>query len=431
MATISRLNLRKALSESYGDYLSFTASANGNAAKTSIIADILKNSPSGTDDGGFEDLYFLSISGANNGEARQCSRYVPDASDGATVIVQSTFSSQVASGDSFEMHRYDPALKHTALTIALSELFPYLYVPLRDESLVIDNLLSNSDFETYSAGFTGWTEVNSPTVTQESSRVFHGTYAAKLVAPAGSVGQLTQSPTINIDEVTGKTATFKSRVWTNGASRARLRLDWDGTNISNGSYHDGNSEWMLLSVSGAVPTSATQVKAICEVAASQTGYFDGAWLAIDPVYKYTVPASLIRGPFQVLQQYAENNVNGPYFALRNGGGPTQGRVLRLTGMGALTLPATDSATTEIGEPQLRLVIAYAKKVLWELLLGRSATLNRQSLVENAQLAKQEVERISKQAGIRMAAMSATRGENAWHIEEDSGGRYLVFDVSRS
>lgn len=430
MVTTTRLNLRKALSESHGDYWSFAASADGNSAKTSIVSNTLRNFPGGTDEGGLEDFYFLSVSGANNGEARRCLLYTPDVSGGATVIVQSTFTNQVASGDSFEMHRYDPALKHTAINIALSELFPFLYVPIRDETLIVDNVLLNPDFETFSAGFTSWVEVNSPTVTKETSRVYHGSASAKIVAPAGSVGQLTQAPTININEIIGKTATFKSRVWTDGASRARLRLDWDGTNFENGSYHRGNSEWQLLSVSAAVPSTATQVKCICEVAAARTGYFDASWLAIGPVYKYTIPSTLVRGPFQVLQQYSEDYISGPYYGFSNGASPTQGRFLRLTGMGTLTLPTSDTSTIEVGEPQLRLVVAYAKKVLWELLLARSASENRKSLLENVQTSQREIERISRQAGIRMAAMSAKRGAYSWHVEEDSSGRYLVFDTSR-
>lgn len=430
MATTTRVNLRKSLSESIGDYWSFTTSAGGSAAKNSLVADALRNFPNGSDDGGLEDFYFLSVSGANDGESRRCSQYVPGATDGPTAIMQSTFTNQVANLASFEMHRYDPALKHTALAVALSELFPFLYVPIRDETLVVDNILLNPDFETFSAGFTSWTEVNSPTVTKETSRVYHGLAAAKLVAPAGSVGQLTQAPTVNINEVTDKTATFKARAWADGANRVRLRLDWDGTNFENGAYHEGDSEWRLLSVSAAVPSSATQVKCICEVAAARTGYFDASWLAIDPLYKYTVPSSLIRGPFQVLQQYSENFVAGPYYGFMNGTSPTQGRFLRLTGQGVLTVPTTDSGTTEIGEPHLRLVTAYAKKVLWELLLARSASESRKSLLENVQMAQREIERISKQPGIRMPAMSAHRGENSWHVEEDSSGRYLVFDTSR-
>ena len=34
------------------------------------------------------------------------------------------------------------------------------------------------------------------------------------------------------------------------------------------------------------------------------------------------------------------------------------------------------------------------------------------------------------AELRRPKMGAKRGDNTWHIEEDSNGRYLVFDRSR-
>ena len=422
----SRLNLRKALSQSIGDYWTLTATADGNDQKTSHVAAGLANFPGGTDPDAFEGWYDFALSGANAGESKRVASSIPDTN---TLLYQEAHGAQTATGDTFEIHRYDPTVKHVAIDIALSELFPFLYLPIRDETLIIDNLLSNSDFETFSAGFTGWTEVGSPTVTQETGRVFHGSSSAKIVAGA-AIGQLTQSPTINTHESAGRTVTFKKRVWTDGANRARLRLDWDGTNFANGSYHEGDSAWRLLSVSATIPSTATQVKAICEVAATRTAYFDAGWLALDPIYRYTIPSSLIRGPFQVLQQQDDNAPNGAYYGFQNGSAPTQGMFLRLTGMGLLTLATSDSGTTKIDEPYLRLVTAYAKKNLWELLLARSASENRQSLLENAKLAQMEVERISKQPGIRMPEKSASRGQNAWHVEPADGVRYLVFDGGR-
>ena len=427
MAVISRVNLRKALSESIRDYRVLTATADGDDQKTSHVAAGLANFPGGADDGAFEEWYDFATSGANNGESRRVLSYIKDKT---TLLYQQAHTAQTANGDTFELHRYDPALKHVALSIALAELFPWLYLPIRDESLMVDNLLSNSDFETYSAGFTGWTEVNSPTVSQETTRVYHLASSAKLVAPAGSVGQLTQAPSVNITEAAGKTVTFKMRVWTDAANYARLRLDWDGTTITNGTYHTGDSAWHLLSVTGTIPTTATQVKVICEVAATRTAYFDAGWLAIDPVYRYTVPSSIIRGPFTVMQQDDEDFVNGSYDRFPKGSSPTEGRLLRLTGMGVLSLPAADTGTVELGEPQVRLVIAYAKKVLWEQLVADSASQNRKLLLENVALAEREVARISRQPGIRMLSMAAQSGENAWHVEQSADARYLVFDVNR-
>jgi hypothetical protein len=132
----------------------------------------------------------------------------------------------------------------------------------------------------------------------------------------------------------------------------------------------------------------------------------------------------------VLQQYDEAMVDGAYYPLLPGEAPTRGRILRLDGMGLLSRPTTDSETTEIGEPQLSLVTAYAAMVLFQTASVPGAHEQRQDQRENQALFQAEVARLSTQMGIRMKPMSASRGRNSWHIEEDADGRYLVFDIAR-
>ena len=430
MATTTRTNLRRALSEAIGDYNAFTTTADGNDSRTSLVSDTLRNYPGGADDGAFEEMYFLSTDGANSGESRRCSVYISSAVDGPTAILQSALSSQTASGEAFELHRYDPEIKHAAINSSLEELFPSLHLPLRDESIIVDNVLSNHDFENWTSGSAdNWTEVNGPSTDQESSRIFHGSYGMKLTGPSGAVGQITQTVDVNITEIAGKTATFKCRVWTNGASQARLRIDWDGSNISNGDYHGGASEWELLSVESAVPSDATQVKVICEVAAEAVAYFDLSWLAIEPGYKVTVPSSFIRGPSRVLQQYDQHEINGIYYPLLPGEAPKTGRILQLHGMGLLSRPSTEAGTTEIGPPHLTLSTAYAAMVLFRTLLMRSASENVTNLQRNEVFWQGEVSRLSRQFHTRL--QGASRARNIWHVEEDSAGRYLQFDVVRA
>ena len=134
MATTTRVNLRKALSEAIGDYQTFATTADGNDAKTSLVSSTLKNYSGGADDGAFEEQFFLGTSGANSGASKRCALYIANASDGPTAILQDALDNQTASADTFELHRYDPDLKHTAINRALAELFPILYKPIRDET---------------------------------------------------------------------------------------------------------------------------------------------------------------------------------------------------------------------------------------------------------------------------------------------------------
>lgn len=425
MASTTKTNLRKALSENTGDYVSFTTSADGNSNKDSLVANVLKNQPGGADPDGFLERYFLSTDGSNSGEARRCKNYAPNSTNGAEVITQSQFTNATSSGDAFEMHRIDPELKDTAVAQALLELYPVLYLPIRDETLIVDSLLLNGDFEDFATSNVpdDWTESGTGTTTEETSTVFHGSSSLKMVAGSGGVYQWYQDLDINLDDAAGKSLLFKMRGHTNGASQARLILNFGGSD-TDGTYHDGDSDWQLLTVDAAIPTDATRARVIIEAAASATVYFDTGWGAVDPIYQYTVPSTIIRGPMQILQQHNENLPKGPYYPLTPGAAPTRGRILRLTGMGILTVPTTESATTEIGEPRLRLVAAYAALKLVEILGERSASEQVSNLTRRKTGWERTVERLSKQPGIRMGQMPVERFRNTWAIGEDANGKYI-------
>ena len=146
----------------------------------------------------------------------------------------------------YELHRYDPVVKLDSITRAAEELFPDLYLSLVDETLVVDDLLSNSDFETFaSSAFTNWTAIGSPTLSAETSRVVHGDQSAKLIAASGAIDALDQNlfTAVNINDVEGKTLHFKGWVWASAASAARLQVTFDGSTYTSGSYHAGDDEW--------------------------------------------------------------------------------------------------------------------------------------------------------------------------------------------
>jgi hypothetical protein len=100
-------------------------------------------------------------------------------------------------------------------------------------------------------------------------------------------------------------------------------------------------------------------------------------------------------------------------------------------MGLLSRPTTESGTTEIEEPQLNLVTSYAAMVLFQTMAARGGGNEQQTgHALNAQIHQSEVARLSNQIGIRMRTLGSSRGKNSWHIEEDTDGRYLIFDVAR-
>ena len=253
MATTTRATLRQRLSEAIGDYQSLTTTSAGNSAGTSVVDTGLRNLPGGSDDDAFEGFYILVTSGANTGESRRIKNYIANTN---TLVTQESFSGgAVDTTVTYELHQYDPSQKHQAINRAIEELYPFLYLPIRDETIVVDDRLSNSDFETFSSGFTGWTEVGSPTVTADTTYVIHGSQSAKIVGDSGAAGQLTQATTININELSNKSVTFKCWVWCAAADTARIRLDWDGSDIENSVYHKGQNEWAVSYTHLTLPTT--------------------------------------------------------------------------------------------------------------------------------------------------------------------------------
>ena len=97
---------------------------------------------------------------------------------------------QVASGATFELHKYDPVIIHLALNEAMKVGFEdgVLFLPVLDETLVTDNLLLNSDFETFAASnFTNWTLGGAGASVAESTTIlWHGADAAAVTAGAGA-----------------------------------------------------------------------------------------------------------------------------------------------------------------------------------------------------------------------------------------------------
>jgi hypothetical protein len=426
MPTTTRAILRQRLSEQMGDYQSLTTTSSGNSAGTSVVDTGLRNLPGGSDDDGFEGWYVLVTSGANTGEARRVKSYIANSN---TLVTQEAFSGgAVDTTVTYELHQYDPVQKHQAINRAIEELYPFLYLPIVDETIVVDDRLSNSDFETFSSGFTSWTEVGSPTVTAETTYVVHGSQSAKVVGDSGAVGQLTQAPTITINEITNKTVTFKCWVWCAAADTARIRLDWDGSDITSSEYHKGQNEWELLDVAASVPTTATQVKAVIEVVASGTAYFDASWLEAGPIHKYTIPSSVLTGPHYVTESGSEKDIDPYYFPII--GVPTAGRRLRIEGMGLLSRPSSDTSATEVSAPQSNIITAYAGMYFFRTQAASNAVDESSRFTELAAGFSRDAVRMVHQPGLRMPRLGAHKHRDIWHTEADSDGRYIIFDRTR-
>lgn len=433
MATTTRQVYTQGFSEGFGDFVSVVTTAAGDEAFLTIVSSAFLGLDGGGDEDTFEGWYarIADSTSSADGESRRVAGYIPNP-DAATVSVANAYSVKIASGITVELHRYNPVDKHNVLGQALNQLSRDLALPVRDETIIVDNLLTNSDFETFSTANVpdDWTIVGSPTVTEENTIVRHGTSSVKVVA-SGAVGQLTQTPSVNVDEMTAEDTEHKRWVYATAANTARLAIDF-GSSIVYSAYHSGQDQWEYLELESAVPPTATEITAIDEVAVNGTGYFDIGHLSVDPVYDYVLPSSITGDPTSIEQQGNEDHPEGPYYPIRDGGIPTEGRILRVRGKGVLSVPTTDSGTTEIGEPQLQLLYAYAEMLLWRLLASpaRSAGQDRGSFLEAAKGAAAQVAVLKAQKGMVTPRTGAQRHRLNWVVQGDGDARKIVFTQPR-
>ncbi len=427
MATTTRAVLRQRLSEAIGDYLSLTATANGATDGSTIVDSGLRNLAGGRDDDAFEGWYVLVTSGDAAGEIK---RILQSRQANNTLTLQTAFSVQIASSVTYELHRQDPTLKHNAINRGIEELSYQVPLPLRDETIVVDNALTNWDFETFaSSAFTGWSSTGgSPTLTQNTSIVMHGDGAASIAASGATQG-LSQSLTINTNEVTNKQVTFECWVYATVADAVRIRILWGSGSYESHDHHSGSDQWELQSIQVTVPTSATEITAVLEVTTGNTGIFDAAWLSVQHLYKYTIPSNMVTGPNYVSQQLDRFNPSGTYVPVIRGTGPETGRILRLEGKGVLTRPSSDTATIEAGEPYTNIITAYAAMFYNRIMLAQASQQQRARYSEDMTMWGREAQSLIQE--LRRPRMSAQRSDHTWHIEEDSSGRYIVFDINRT
>jgi len=143
------------------------------------------------------------------------------------------------------------------------------------------NLLSNGDFENWSAGTSvapdGWTQGAMNTIAQEATIIKLGTYSTKITKTVADA-YIYQNihTTRGIAYWQGRTITLGCWVYATVANRAVLILS-DGIVDTYSSYHTGNSTWQLLTVTKTVSVNATSVQVYLYVGTGATSaYFDGA-----------------------------------------------------------------------------------------------------------------------------------------------------------
>lgn len=267
-------------------------------------------------------------------------------------------AAELADGDLVELHRrFTVNAYNDAINLAIESMAKEAMVNYVDKTVVLDNLLSNSMFET-DATLTGWTDsANAPTTSERSTTfVMEGTYSAKVVSDGTNANWIYQSVT-DYAKYLGKSYNLKCLVHTTTADRVRLAL-YDGTDRTYSEYH-GGKEVEELQVSGTLDEEATEftVELRVETGSAVTVYFDACWLSCDHIYEYDLPTSFLyihrvemesgtrdRFDEEIHQDYwrplPESTQKIKFDSTQ--WTPTSGRKIRISGMAS---PATLSADT--------------------------------------------------------------------------------------
>ncbi len=444
MAT-TRQNLRRGLSDLMGDFIRDpdgavpTCSSQGGASGVTAIDALL----SYYEDDYFNDWYFVLPVGPTSGStAYEVTRVADFTQSTGTLTLEPDASLQIDNGRTYELHRYNPASKHLALNAARLQSVDALWAPKVDETLVVDNIVTNWDFENWdatggdSAVATSWTNIGSPQNNDEATRLVHGSYSIKIAASGATEGieqnVLTINPTaVNIHEIENKTLHVRAWVWASVADAARVRVTYDGSTYDNSNYHSGSSEWegpgqIFIDSTIDMPASGEELTISLEVTAGNTAYFDVITAWIDPIIRYALPTGIHRWPSVIKQQVDRNRpgINGDFAHLTRVNRPVSGQILRVEGKGVLTEVTGETGEMEVSDPETQLLYAEALDWLVDHDMG-SASTDAQLLLERDKARWQRMALRMRSRGGIARIQRVQYPDGIWDIASSGETEYIM------
>ena len=344
--------------------------------------------------------YYVRItqSGTNQYHIRRVKSF---ASASGTLTVDPAFPGVPQDGDAFELHKYEPSRKFTALDEARLRAYPFLSQLTFDETLTGDgytsefdipsnirkgpvyafienplgtheqwNYLSDPDFDSTS----NWTasSVTASVFNQDSSNIVipkTSNVATKLVVAASTAGTYSQvvanmANSITAAKAAGQKMTFAVWIYSRVASKIRIQLIDDSSTTSS-DYHQG-SGWELISLDkNIVGNSSSLLTARIDIANNSTtftGYLDRGWLYLgDKGRVHDVYSTEANGRVR-----RDDTTKKIIFDLV----PPSRRQIRLVGREPLSALGTTRAsqvtnTMEVDEPAAQLLYAHAAQIIFE------------------------------------------------------------------
>ena len=345
----------------------------------------------------------------------------------STAELDHAYSATVAASDTYEFLPHNPQDMIDAIQTSIRQAWPTIYAPLRDETLIVDNLLADSSFEINTTGpvaFTSWSNIGSPTLTAETSRTIHGSQCIGIAASGATEGVEQDIFPVNVVDGVSKSVHVTGWIWCGTASSARLRVSHDGSTYTNSDWHTGTDQWEYFDFSSAIPADGTETMVSLEVENGITAYFDLVTAWVDPISQYTIPSAFVNGPHRISGQADNTDPSGYFRPLTRDSRPAAGSVLRLEGKGPLSVPTTGTGTTEISEIQAEFIVANAARIMFNRLIV-SEPANADSHRESSRYWSAETERLTNVSGVRSPRMTADLpSAGVRRSGADTSGRYM-------
>ena len=378
------------------DYWSSTATSAASDG-TTVVDTLLRRYGEDT----LRDFYFRNVEAAHAAinEVRRATAF---ATATGIVTVAPAFGTLLGSGEAYEMHRYDPSDKFSALDGAIRSIATKLFKATYDDSLTTDginrtfsipssvrrgplyvqieepvaaaaswNFLADPDFDSVS----NWTASNftAAQVTSATNDPLipkYGSTATKLTLAASTAGTYTQPVANMANSITAALAAgrqMSSGIWLYCRTASKIKIGIiDDSTTTYSSTHAG-AGWELLTVTATPPsTNATTLSVVIDGANSASAvvaWANKGWLLYGP----TVPNHYDE---QAIFQVRRDDTTQTFTTPRLIQGKRQLRLVGSTPLSRLgtTLSTQPTNTVEVDEFTAELLYAKAAVVLF----GREA-----------------------------------------------------------
>lgn len=412
MGTTTLLALEQLLSQAIGDYLSFEAAGLSTKSTAWIYASTLANRSDGIAD--YFNTYWLYFTeGNNSGKLRKVKDYLSTSTGAGTtgptvkLYGRPLTSSTGSASFTCSLHKFNRDNKILAIKRAIDQIYPNLYVPVEDDTLITGNMLPDAHFEWWtSTSAMKFYSTSNATLTQTSTAglTWGGKYSMKVAASAADGYAYISSKTYpRLLDLMGKTVHLYCMAYPEAANDAFLTI----YTVSN----DGTTTQTLNSTTTTAATYWTELKLedqtldddLVEIQIrfrthtnAKYVIFDNAMLQGVNLFEYLLPEQ-----FQVdgnvdkvrIQQsgytdqivydmkpiewgtklgfstFTEDVVGTNYKFIRLMDYPSAQHRLKLEGIKKLETPASDSGTITLDGIRLNLLIAYAAHLLYEMEKG--------------------------------------------------------------